>query len=89
MTLIIPDEVLKQTGLTERELLVELGCRLYEAGKLTKTQASRLVGMDRDEFNAELTKRGLPVIRYTDDDFDREVQTLTKLEREGFWGPGR
>jgi predicted HTH domain antitoxin len=85
MTLTIPDDVLKETGLSERDLLVELACRLYDSEKLSKTSASRMVGMGRDDFDAELRKRGLPVIRYRDEDVDREIESLRHLEASGFW----
>lgn len=85
MTLTIPDEVVKQSGLTEQELLVELACRLYDLEKLTKTQASRLVGLTRDEFNAELITRGLPVIRYHEEDIERELKAVRGLDNGGSW----
>jgi predicted HTH domain antitoxin len=89
MTLTIPDEALEESGTSERDLLIELACRLHDAGKLSKWHARRLVGMSRDQFNAELADRGLAVIRYTAEDLDREMETLRRLEESGFWGkPG-
>lgn len=85
MTLTIPDEALEESGMSERDLLIELACRLYDAGKLSKWHASRMVGMTRDEFNAELADRGLSIIHYTGDDLAREVQTLRHLQETEFW----
>ena len=34
MPVVISDETLKQAGLTEREAVVEIACRLFDAGKL-------------------------------------------------------
>ena len=34
MPVIIPDETLKQTGLTEREALIEFACLFFSKGKL-------------------------------------------------------
>ncbi len=80
MTLTIPDEVVKQTGLSERELLIEIACRLFAAQKLYKAQAGRLCGLSRLEFEDELHKRGLPVIIYTLEMLEEDRKTLDKLE---------
>ena len=34
MPIIIPDETLKQTGMTEREALIEIACHLFDKDKL-------------------------------------------------------
>ena len=39
-TLHIPDEVSKEAGLTEQEALVELACRLFDAGRITLWSAA-------------------------------------------------
>jgi hypothetical protein len=31
----IPDDVLKEAGLAEGDVLVEMACRLFQAGRLT------------------------------------------------------
>ena len=69
MTLTIPDDVLTQTGLTEREVLIELACRLYDAEKLSKPAAVQLSGLERADFEDELVKRGLPWIRVSGDNY--------------------
>ena len=47
MPVVIPDETLQQAGLTEREALVEIACRLFDAGKLPLWPAAKLAGMSR------------------------------------------
>ncbi len=59
MPVVISDEVLKQANLSEREALIEIACRLYDAGKLTFRQADLLAGLSRNEMEAELCRRGL------------------------------
>lgn len=60
MPVIIPDEVLRQAGLSEREALIEIACRLYDAGVLLQPDATRLSGLTRSEFWEALRSRGLP-----------------------------
>lgn len=79
MPLQIPDEVLKQAGLTEREALVEFACRLFDAGKLTMPQASKLAGLSRDEFQAAAMDRGIPLFRPTLDEIRADVEALKRM----------
>jgi predicted HTH domain antitoxin len=41
--LTIPDEVLRELHLDEREARIEFACRLFDAGKLPLIPAARLV----------------------------------------------
>ena len=79
MTLTIPDEVLKQSGLTERELLIEFACRLFDAGRLSLPMAGRLAHLSRPEFERELFARGIPAYRPTVEDFEKDMAALEKL----------
>ncbi|HYE63738.1 MAG TPA: UPF0175 family protein [Phycisphaerales bacterium] len=72
MTITIPDEVLKSSGLTEREVLLELACRLFDIDRLTKHEAASMCGLDRPSFEDELFKRGLAVYHMTDEDWEIE-----------------
>ena len=76
MPVTIPDEVLKQARLTEQEAIVEIACRLFQAGKLDLTPAARLAGMDRGGFEDELMDRGIPVYRYTAEHFAQDQKSL-------------
>lgn len=79
MTIIIPDDILQQAGLTEREALIEFACRLFDADKLTRHAAARLAGLDRVAFEIELRKRGIAVYRPTVKDFRSDMETLRQL----------
>jgi len=63
MPVIIPDETLKQAGLTEKEALIEIACRLFDADKLHLWPAAQLAGMTRGEFESALISRGIAVHR--------------------------
>jgi predicted HTH domain antitoxin len=46
-TIQIPDDVLQQAGIDEREALCELACRLFDTGKLSLFFAAKLAGLSR------------------------------------------
>ena len=81
MTLNIPDDVLKQTGLDERGLLIELACRLFDAGKLTLHAAGKLAGLSRIEMEDELLDRGIAIYRPTVEDLEEDLRTLEKWRK--------
>lgn len=76
MPLTIPDDVLRQAGLTEQEARVEFACRLYEAGKLTLHAAATVAGFDRSAFEDALLDRHIPIHAVTVDDLRRDVEHL-------------
>ena len=76
MTIFIPDEILKEAGLTEREALIELACRLFDSERLAKPTAARLCGLERTEFEAELHRRGLTVYRTTLEEYEHDRKVL-------------
>jgi predicted HTH domain antitoxin len=76
MTINIPDDILRQIGPTERDVLIEIACRLYDAEKIEKPQATRLCGLSRVELEDELAKRGLAVYRATLEDYELDRASL-------------
>jgi predicted HTH domain antitoxin len=81
MTLHIPDDVLKQTGLDERGLLIEVACRLFDAGKLTLHAAGKLAGLSRVEMEDELLDRRIAIYRPTVEDLRDDLRTLEKWRK--------
>jgi len=79
MPLMIPDDVLKQAGLSEHEMAVEIACRLFDAGRLELPQAAKLAGLARVELEEELMARNIPVYRPTMGDFLDDIAALDKL----------
>ena len=79
MPLTIPDETLRAAGLTEREALVEIACRLFDAGRLALWPAARLARLSRDEFLAELHDRHIPAFRPTAEDFLHDLETIDRI----------
>lgn len=79
MPLTISDEVLQEAGLTEREALIELACRLFDIGKLHLWPAAKLAGLSRTEMEGELMKRKIPIYRPTVEDLENDLATLKRL----------
>jgi predicted HTH domain antitoxin len=80
MSVLIPDEVLQASRLSEREFKAEVAVMLFEKEKLTLGQASRLAAMDRLEFQRLLASRRIPV-HYDVADFEQDIETLRELGR--------
>ena len=81
--LVISDDVLRAADLTEREAAVEIACRLFDAEILDKYDASQLAGLTRGEFEAELLKRDLPVIRYTQEMVEQDMKWVREEQERG------
>ena len=79
MPLVIPDDLLAEAGLSERDARIEIACRLYEGGKLTMPAAARWGCLTRREFEEELVSRELPICRPTNEDLKQDLETLQRL----------
>jgi predicted HTH domain antitoxin len=75
LPLILSDEVLRCTGMSERELLLEIALFLFERERLTLGRASRLAGLSRVELQRVLGSRGI-AIPYDARDFQADPSAL-------------
>ncbi len=75
MTIVIPDDILQATRLTEDELKQELAVILFQKEKLTLGQASILAGMNRLQFQHLLASRKIPA-HYGVAEFEEDLKTL-------------
>jgi predicted HTH domain antitoxin len=80
MPVVIPDEVVQQTRLSERELLIEIACRLFDLEKLDLWPAAKLAGLTRTEMEDELMRRQIPVYRPTVADLQQDLANLERFE---------
>ena len=78
MSVVISDEILQATHLTEVEFLQEIAVSLYQKQKLSLGKASKLARMGRIQFQKLLASRQIP-INYDVEDFDADLTTLRKL----------
>lgn len=82
MTLTIPDGTLQSAGMTEREMQIEIACRLFDAEKLHLWPAAQLAGMSRGEFEEELALRNIAIYRPTVEDWKLDMRNAEAMERK-------
>src|SRR5438034_8961680 len=75
MAVLIPDEVLESAHMSAQEFQQEVAVMLFERGRLTMGQASRLAGMPRLQFQHLLASRQIPV-HYDVADLQADLETL-------------
>lgn len=80
MSIVIPDEIIQATGMSNDEFMRELAVMLFQKEKLTIGQASRLAGMHRLQFQHLLASRDIP-IHYGVQDFEADIETLREIGR--------
>ncbi len=80
MSVVIPDEVLSTTRMTEAEMRLEIAVMLFQHDKLSLAQASRFAGMHRVAFQHLLASRRIPV-HYGVTDFEQDILNLREMNR--------
>jgi predicted HTH domain antitoxin len=81
MSLIISNEILQATGLSESELKQEIAIRLFQKEKLILGQASGLAGVNQLQFQHLLASRQIP-IHYDVAEFEEDLKTLRELKHK-------
>ena len=80
MSIVITDELLSATRMTEAEMKQEIAVLLFQKEKLTLAQASRFAGMNRIAFQHLLASRKIPV-HYGVEDFEQDIKNLREMGR--------
>ena len=75
----IPDQIINQSGLSAKEILLKVALILFEEEKLTLGQASKLAGLHQFEFQKELAARNIPV-HYGEEDYRRDLQSIAEIK---------
>ncbi|BAY44257.1 hypothetical protein SAMD00079811_18530 [Scytonema sp. HK-05] len=78
MSVVIPDDILLSTKMTEDELKLEIAIMLYNQEKISGGKARAWTGLTVIEFQRELTKRGL-CINYDVEDLQADIKTLQSM----------
>lgn len=80
MSIIIPEQILKVSGLSEEELLQEIVLLLFQQRKISMGTASNLLDMNLIQFQHLIASRDI-YIHYDVDDLTSDVATLQSLNR--------
>lgn len=75
MSLVIADDILQASDMTENELLREIAIMLFQQDKISLGKASDLAKMNRVEFQKLLTKRHIN-LHYDVAEFQEDLQQL-------------
>ncbi len=78
MALVISDDIVRATRMTEQELVQTLAVTLFEREKLTLGQAARLGGMSQWEFRDLLAIQGIP-LHYDVAELEQDLATLKAM----------
>lgn len=78
MSVVIPDDILEATKMTEDELKLEIAIMLYKQQTISSGKVRAWTGLTVLQFQNELAKRGL-CINYDVEDFQSDVKTLHSL----------
>lgn len=78
MNVIIPDEIVRTTGMSEAELKLEIAVMLYQKDKLTLGSASHLADMNQLNFQQLLASRNI-CVHYDVEDFQADLKTLAEI----------
>jgi predicted HTH domain antitoxin len=78
MSLVISDEILKASEMSEKEFLLEIAIMLFQQEKISLAKASKIVGMNQIKFQTLLANRG---IHYDVAEFKEDIKGL----RERGW----
>lgn len=78
VSLVIKDEILRASRMTEEEMRAEIALLLFQRDKLTLGQAAGLAGISRLRFQQLAAARGIRV-HYDVRDFEEDIETLKEL----------
>lgn len=75
MSLVISDDIVRASGLSEHELFLEIVLMLFRQDKISLGKASELMGLHRMQFQKLLADRGI-CIHYDIAEFQEDLNTL-------------
>jgi predicted HTH domain antitoxin len=75
MSLVISEDIVQASGLSEKELVLELIILLFERKKINISKASQLAKMPLLQFQNELAMRNIN-IHYDETDLDVDLKNL-------------
>ncbi len=79
MSLVISDDLVKASGFSENELLLEIVLMLFQQDKISLGKASELLGLHRMQFQKLISERGI-CVHYDIDEFQEDLNVLEAME---------
>ncbi|MEC4888327.1 MAG: UPF0175 family protein [Scytonema sp. PMC 1070.18] len=80
MSVVIPDEIVQASGMSEEELFREIVIMLFQQKKISIGKASNLLGMNLIQFQHLIASRDI-YIHYDVEDLKTDIATLKRLGR--------
>ena len=77
MSLVISDDIIRASGLSEADLLLEIIVLLFQQEKLSLGKASEILGIPQIRFQRLLDDRGI-CVHYDVADFREDLQHLSE-----------
>ena len=79
MSLVIADDLIQASSLSEQELLLEIVLMLFYQDKISLGKASEIMGLHRSQFQQLLADRNL-YIHYDVAEFQEDLKTLQEMD---------
>ncbi|MBG7608837.1 MAG: UPF0175 family protein [Verrucomicrobia bacterium] len=76
MIITLPDDPALR-DLSEEDIRIDLACGLFSSGRVSRTVAARMAGLDRLEMDRELTHRHISGL--DEESLDQDLHTLNSL----------
>ncbi len=78
MQVLIPSEIINQTGMSEEEVLTEISVLFFQMNKLTLGKAAKLCRLHQFQFQKVLASRKIP-LHYDKEDLEQDLISLQRL----------
>lgn len=82
MSLVISDEIVKASGLSEEELLLELVLLLFQQDKISLGKAAELLEMPQIRFQRWIADRGI-CVHYDVAELQEDIQAACRFSGAG------
>ncbi|MBE9070340.1 UPF0175 family protein [Leptolyngbya cf. ectocarpi LEGE 11479] len=81
MSIVISDEIIRASELSQAEFLQEIALHLFQSGRLTLGYAAQMAEMEKPAFQEFLKSRQVPLYVYDVEDFEVDLKNLRELNR--------
>jgi predicted HTH domain antitoxin len=79
MSLVLSDDIIRASGLSEHELFLEIVLMLFRQDKISLGKASELMGLHRMQFQKLLSDQGI-CVHYDVAEFQEDLRALQEMD---------